>query len=196
MGLEQIRCTIVIWDESQHVSLKRLENVKNEFDEFYYNVFPEGRSVKNVLVASESEYFKKKPITKFLHEGKFISYEGKNKDLAIMKYAACGLIDQNEAFRSAVDDIRDRVSREEEIDIGANNQILITFITSDWAEGMEKAINWVMKAQNKRNHFGAFQIPQKYASNKDRIKYSAEKLGIEIRQRVSRYKPGLLEIQL
>lgn len=192
-----IRHHLVIWDEAEHVSRKRLVELDAPFKAAYARVFPESTRADEspAVVATNSPFFKADPVTAFWSGGKLHPYSGQAKDLAIAKYCASGFLDQNERFRFLVDDMRDKRHAKGDVPMSANGTVMVTFVTTDVASGMNKALAEVHSA-SRLVHFASFQFPKVLTNGGDRLAHCGEAIGTELARRFVRLQGGGLVLDL
>jgi hypothetical protein len=185
-----------MWDESEHVSPKRVKQLSTVFWKNYAAMFPEGTKTAEspMILSTESPILGSRKITSFLHEGRFIPHSGKNKDLALVKYCSIGLMDQDEHFHFVLDDLRNQRHLNGEPPLVADEAAMVLFVTSDWAKEMLKAINYVQtKAKTMKTNFAHLRVPKVSGENDKRIAVVGQIIGKELKKRFVRHEQdGLL----
>lgn len=174
---------MLLWDESEHVSPKKSKELSAKFWKAYLYAFPEGIEAYEspTIVATGSPMFAKKPLTHFWHRGLLLPYEKENKDLAIVKYAATGLVDQDKRFRFLLDDLRTLRQQNGHPPIVSDDASLVLFITSDKANGMTSALRTTFENRHElRTNFSSLQIDQ---AGQERMELAGSLIGKELKKR-------------
>lgn len=187
---------VVYWDESEHVSPKRSEELSNKFWKGYLSAFPEGIKTEEspTVIATKSKMFTKKKLTHFLHKDVFIPYEKENKDLAIVKYGSTGLVDQKERFRFILDDLRSMRHKNGDPPLLANDTCFVVFFTSDWGIGMEKALRTLYEEKFEfRTNIASVRVEKRGG---DRMEFAGVLLGQELKKRFLKIENKALLIDL
>ena len=194
-----VRHIIVIWDECEHVSAKHLKNLANIFLKNYVAEFPEGAETQEspMILSTRSQIVNPQQISSFLHNGQFIPHSGPNKDLALVKYCATGLVDQDERYRFLVDDLRNMRHFRGEPPIMASESTIVIFVTTDWATGMLAAIETVQGNRNSlRTNFITLRAPKKPGAGQHRMAFVGAIVGKETKKRFIRHEHGSLLLNL
>ena len=147
--VQKIRHINVIWDECEHLSKRRVAQASEAFYKYYANAFPEGKETPEspMIVPTSSPIISEHNVQSFYHDGGFVPFEGKYKDIALVKYCSTGFFDSNEKFHFLVDELRNMRHNRGDPPMLANDSVLNIFITSDWASGMNEALGYI---QNNR----------------------------------------------
>lgn len=145
--------------------------------------FPEGiESYESpTIITTKSKMFTKNKVSHFYHDGAFIAYEKGNKDLAIVKYASTGLIDQERRFHFILNDLKILRQRYGDPRIVSDDASLIVFITSDSGKGMERALRTVFEDKEKLRTNFASLIIEKMGS--ERMEVHGTLIGQELKKR-------------
>lgn len=194
--LKTIHHIILLWDESEHVSPKRSKELSSKFWRAYLYAFPEGiESYESpTIITTDSPMFTKRKLTHFLHDSHFLPYEGENKDLAIVKYAATGIIDQDRRFRFLLNNLQLLRRRNGHPPLVSDDACLVIFVTSDKAIGMAKALRTTLERRHElRTNFSALQMEQK---GYERMESSGILVGQELKKRFVKAENGALLIDL
>ena len=190
--LKTIHHIVLFWDESEHVSPKRSKELSSKFWKAYLFVFPEGgESYESpTIITTGSPMFAKRKLTHFLHDSQFLPYEGENKDLAIIKFAATGLVDQNRKFRFLLNSLRFLRQKNGHPPLISDNTCLVLFVTSDRAIGMTKALKTTLERRHElRTNFAALQMEQK---GQERMESAGILVGQELKKRFVKSENGAL----
>lgn len=191
---------IVIWDESDHVSRKHSKTLSRSFWKGYLTSFPEASATAEspTVVSTASPMFSLSTIKTFFHDGTLVPYSGKNKDLAIAKYCSTGFVDQDERFHCVVDDMRQMRYERGDPPMHADQSVLVAFVTSDRASGMNEALRFVMtKSKSYRGNLSYIQTDKSLSQGNQRMTNAGYILGLEFKRRFIRVqdKGLLLEIE-
>lgn len=184
---------VVIWDECEHISSKHSKEISNVFNKHYVNAFPEGAKTDEspMVVTTKSQIISEMQMSTFLHNGKFIPYSGKNKDLAILKFCTSGVVDQNDNFHYILDDMRSLRDKNNDKPLRSDTSCIVVFITSDWAKGMLEALDHVYDSSTRiRSSFISYRVPKLSGKNHERIAYAGNAVGIELKKRYVKNKDG------
>jgi hypothetical protein len=177
---------IVLWDECDHLSGKRSTALSKKFWAGYLRAFPEGRYTAEspALMVTKSPIFNLNKVQGFFHRGAMIPHKGENKDLAIAKFCTSGFIDQDEKYHFVIDDFRAMRHLERDHPMHANDAVLVAFITSDRASGMQKALTYVMSDQNpQRTNFVSLRTAKQLSTGDERMANAGYLLGKELKLR-------------
>lgn len=132
-------------------------------------------------MTTRSPMFAKKKLTHFRHGDRLLPYEKENKDLAIVKYAAMGLVDQDGRFRFILDDLRTLRQKNGHPPIVSDDACLVIFITSDKANGMKMALRTTFESKHElRTNFAALQVEQ---AGQERMELAGSLIGQELKKR-------------
>lgn len=184
---------IVLWDECDHVSKKRSGSLSELFWAGYLSAFPEAKKTTEspAVMVTKSPLFDLSSVRSFFHEGAMIPYAGKNKDLAIAKFCTSGFIDQDEKLHFVIDDLRTMRFRNGDPPMHADDSVLVVFITSDRASGMQGTLEYVMSHQkSKRTNFACMQTDKELAQGDQRMSNAGYLLGTMFKQRFIRIENG------
>lgn len=190
---------IVLWDECDHVSAKRSAALSELFWGGYLSAFPEGKGTAEspAVIVTKSPLFDLSRVKSFFHEGSMIPYTGKNKDLAIAKFCTSGFIDQDEKSHFIIDDLRTMRFRNGDPPMHADDSVLVAFITSDRASGMQSALDYIMSHQkSKRTNFACLQTDKQLAQGDQRMINAGYLLGSELKKRFVRLENRALLLKL
>jgi len=190
--LKTIHHIVLFWDESEHVSPKRSKELSPKFWRAYLYAFPEGeKSYESpTIITTGSPMFAKNKLTHFLHDSQFMPYEGENKDLAIVKFAATGLVDQNNRFRFLIDNLRSLRQKNGHPALISDDACLVLFITSDRGVGMTKALRTTIERGHElRTNFAAIQMEQR---GQKRMESAGILVGQELKKRFVSAENGAL----
>ena len=130
-----------------------------------------------LLVITSSPMFSAKEVKSFLHNGKFVPFEGKNKDLGIVKYCSGGFVDQDERCCFLLDDLRNSRFENGHPPLVADRAVLVIFVTSDRKGGMREALDYVMGKRSIRTNFAAASVVKTEDWGKRRIAVMGRLIG-------------------
>ena len=187
---------ILFWDESEHLSPKRSKELSSKFWTAYLQAFPMGSQTKEspAIITTESRMFARTDLTSFWHKGELVSYKGDGKDLAIVKYASTGLIDQNRGFHFIVDDYRKLRQENGDPPLMSNDLCLVVFITSDRGKGMAGALRTVFENKRAlRTNFASLIMEKRGA---ERMEVAGLIVGQELKTRFRGLKDGGLLLDI
>jgi hypothetical protein len=190
--IKAIHHIVLFWDESEHVSPKNSKELSSKFWKAYLHVFPEGIESHEspTIIATRSPMFAKKRLTHFWHGSQLLPYQGENKDLAIVKFAATGLLDQDRRLRFVLDDLRLLRQKNGHPPILSDDACLVLLVTSDKASGMSSALRTTFeKMQELRTNFAALQMEQ---GGRERMEIAGTLVGQELKKRFVKAKDGAL----
>lgn len=196
---EKIRHILIIWDECEHLSRKKVNEIGSVFFKHYVAAFPHGaKTPESPMIIPTSSPILKDEIDFFYHEGEFIPYTGENKDLALVKYCSTGFLDDKGIFRFFPDHIRDMRHQRGDPPMLANSSVLTVFITSDWAQGMTNSLSYVHDQVSAiRGNFVSLRIPKKInGDRKARVSYAANAIGFELNNTFVKLENDFLYLNL
>ncbi len=185
----------MLWDESEHVSPKNSKALSSKFWRAYLYAFPEGiESYESPsIMTTRSPMFARRKLTHFEHKGQFLKYEKKNKDLAIVKYASTGLVDQNNRYRFLLDDLRSLRKKNGHPPILSDDACLVLFITSDNGNGMTEALRTTIDDSHElRTNFSAIQMEK----GAERMERAGIIVGQELKKRYVKTIGGALVLHI
>ena len=177
---------IVLWDECDHLSAKRSGALSKQFWAGYLHVFPEAKNTAEspALMVTKSPIFNLSKVQSFFHKGAMIPYKGANKDIAIAKFCTSGFIDQNEKYHFLIDDFRAMRHMERATPMHGNDAVIVAFITSDSASGMQRALTYAMSNHNpQRTNFVCLRTAKHLSTGDQRMANAGYLLGKELKQR-------------
>jgi hypothetical protein len=117
-----------------------------------------------------------------------------NKDLAIVKYAATGLVDQNSRYRFILDDLRNLRKKSGHPPILSDDSCFVLFITSDKGSGMTKALRTTFENIGElRTNFASLQIEK---GGQERMERAGIIIGQELKKRFERAVGGALLLDI
>jgi len=148
-----------------------------------------------MIIATHSPFFKKLPIRRFWHKGCWRDYAGSSKDLAIVKYCATGLLDQDENFRFLVDEMRTLRYARGDPPMSANPACMVTLVTTDSAHDMSTALDEIFGAPV-RAHFTVLRFSKVAVKGLGRLAHVGQIVGSELRKRFIRVERGGLVLDL
>ena len=136
-------------------------------------------------------------IKSFFHRGQFVAHEGKNKDLALVKYCSTGLMDQDKKYHFVLDDLRHKQHLNGDATIASAESTATIFVTSDSAQDMRLAIENVKQfRKNLRTSFVTLQLPKVQGRGEARMTTAGEVIGFEMRKRFVRQEHDALLMEL
>ncbi|PKN86882.1 MAG: hypothetical protein CVU51_06490 [Deltaproteobacteria bacterium HGW-Deltaproteobacteria-1] len=193
--IKAIHHIVLLWDESEHVSPKSSKELSSKFWRAYLYAFPEGKESfeSPSIITTGSPMFASRKLTHFEHKGEFLPYEKKNKDLAIVKYASTGLVDQNNRYRFILDDLRYLRKKNGHPPILSYDACLVLFITSDKGNGMTEALRTTIDYSHElRTNFAAVQIEK----GDERMERAGIIVGQELKSRFVKAMGGALLLDI
>jgi len=193
--IKAIHHIVLLWDESEHVSPKNSKELSSIFWRAYLYAFPEGIEAYESpsIMTTRSPMFAGRKLTHFEHRGQFLKYEKKNKDLAIVKYASTGLVDQNNRHRFLLDDLRSLRKKNGDPPILSDDSCLVLFITSDNGKRMTEALRTATGDNHElRTNFAAVQIKK----GDERMERAGIIVGQELKKRFVKAIGGALLIDI
>lgn len=166
--IKQIHHIVLFWDESEHVSPKSSKELSSKFWRAYLHAFPEGiESYESpTIITTKSIMFTKNKVSHFYHDGAFIAYRKENKDLAIVKYASTGLIDQKRRLHFILNDLNILRQRNGHPPLVSDDASLVIFITSDRGKGMERTLRTIFERKEELKTNFASLIIKKMGSER------------------------------
>jgi len=165
----------------------------------YLAVFPEGAKTSEspMIISTGSPILGHGKISSFLHEGVFIPYTGKNKDLALVKYCSIGLMDQDERFLFILDELRNARHLKGDPPLVADEAAMVVFVTSDWAKDMLAALDYIhTKVKNMRTNFFSVRVPKLSGENNERMAYVGQVIGKELGKRFIHHEHDALLLEV
>ena len=190
--LKTVHHIVLFWDESEHVSPKRSKELSSKFWRAYLSAFPEGiESYESpTIIATGSPMFAKTKLTKFLHDSQFLPYEGENKDLAIVKFASTGLVDQNRRFRFILNSLRLLRKKNGDPPLISDDTCMVILVTSDRAIGMTRALRTTFERRHElRTNFAALQMEKR---EQERMEIAGLIVAKELKKRFVKAENGAL----
>lgn len=186
-----IKHIVAIWDECDHVSKKHSARLSEIFWKGYLSVFPDGAGTSEspMVLVTDSQMFAMTKVSKFFHNGEYLEYKGKNKDLAILKYCSSGFIDQNEQHHFVLDDLRALRFRKGDPPMHANESIMVVFYTSDKAQGMQGAAG-AATSSGTRGNFAIIFTDKINSKGDKRMHHAGAVLGQVLKNRFIEIKDG------